>query len=268
MDGSPTAMGGSRRSDSGVRGRRGILLPLLLMSGCALAGPGTPPALTGGAAPSPPATTPGTPLGGDASGPGVAGADRSGEAAEAWAVGWSEEGIASWYGVPFHGRQTASGAVYDMEGPTAAHQTLPFGTRLRVRNLDNGAVTELEVTDRGPFVGGRILDLSRAKARELGILGPGTARVRIEIVEIPPPPPDCAELQFGAYRSVERAHALADRIAREGIAVRTEPGPGGTTRVIGGPFTRAEAERALSLHGGRVMACPATPGGTDHDRGP
>jgi rare lipoprotein A len=90
--------------------------------------------------------------------------------------------MASWYGEPFHGRRTASGEVYDMEAMTCAHRTLPFGARIRVENLDNGRSTTLTVNDRGPFVEGRIVDVSRRGARELGMLGPGTARVRITVV--------------------------------------------------------------------------------------
>lgn len=99
--------------------------------------------------------------------------------------GTTQEGIASWYGQPFHGRRTASGEVYDMEAPTAAHRTLPFGTRVRVHNLETGRSTVLRINDRGPFVRGRIIDVSRRGARELGLLEPGIARVRVEILELP-----------------------------------------------------------------------------------
>jgi rare lipoprotein A len=95
---------------------------------------------------------------------------------------WVEVGVASWYGDPYHGRTTASGEVYDMEAMTAAHQTLPFGTVLSVWNLDNGLVTTVRVNDRGPFWQNRIVDLSRHAARELDMIGPGTARVRLTIV--------------------------------------------------------------------------------------
>lgn len=103
------------------------------------------------------------------------------------AEGWSEEGVASWYGRPFHGRTTASGERYDMEAMTAAHQTLPFGTVVHVTNLENGLSTRVRINDRGPFVSGRILDLSRRAAREIGLLDPGTAPVRITVVEAPTP---------------------------------------------------------------------------------
>jgi rare lipoprotein A len=96
---------------------------------------------------------------------------------------WTQTGTASWYGEPFHGRTTASGERYDMNDLTCAHKTLPFGTRIRVQNLDNGRSVTLRVNDRGPFVEGRIVDVSRRAAQELGMMGPGTARVRITVVD-------------------------------------------------------------------------------------
>lgn len=98
------------------------------------------------------------------------------------ASAWTQTGIASWYGQPFHGRTTASGERFDMNKLTCAHKTLPFGTRLRVENLDNGRAVTLRVNDRGPFVEGRILDVSRGAAEELEMIGPGTARVRISVL--------------------------------------------------------------------------------------
>lgn len=100
---------------------------------------------------------------------------------------WTETGVASWYGEPFHGRTTASGEVYDMNRLTCAHRTLPFGTRLHVRNLENGRTVVVRVNDRGPFVNDRIVDLSRRAAQELELIGPGTARVRITVVGAPAP---------------------------------------------------------------------------------
>jgi rare lipoprotein A len=95
---------------------------------------------------------------------------------------WTETGVASWYGEPFHGRTTASGETYDMNDLTCAHRTLPFGTRLHVRNLENGRTVVVRVNDRGPFAKDRIVDLSRRAARELEMIGPGTARVRITVL--------------------------------------------------------------------------------------
>lgn len=86
-------------------------------------------------------------------------------------------GLASWYGEPFHGRRTASGEVYDMNELTAAHKTLPFGTRVRVRHARTGKEVTVRINDRGPHVPGRIIDLSRAAASALGIVQGGVGRV-------------------------------------------------------------------------------------------
>jgi len=91
-------------------------------------------------------------------------------------------GIASYYGRDFHNRSTASGEMYDMFAFTCAHRTLPFGTRIKVTNLENGRWVIVRVNDRGPFVEGRILDLSYAAARKIGLVASGTAKVKIEIV--------------------------------------------------------------------------------------
>jgi peptidoglycan lytic transglycosylase len=97
-------------------------------------------------------------------------------------LGSSQTGIASWYGYPYHGRRAADGEIYDMEKMTAAHRTLPFGTWLRVKNLDNGKTVDVRITDRGPFVRGRILDLSHAAAMSIAMVGPGTAKVKITVI--------------------------------------------------------------------------------------
>jgi len=112
----------------------------------------------------------------------VGGSAPSVPATEGRPAAWTQTGLASWYGEPFHGRTTASGEKYDMNELTCAHKTLPFHTRLRVQNLDNGRSITLRVTDRGPFVEGRIVDVSRKAAQELGMIGPGTARVRITVI--------------------------------------------------------------------------------------
>lgn len=93
--------------------------------------------------------------------------------------GFVEEGIASWYGGEFHGRNTANGEVYDMYEKTAAHKTLPFGTHVKVVNLSNSKEVVVRINDRGPFVKGRIIDLSFAAAKVLGLIDPGTTRVRL-----------------------------------------------------------------------------------------
>jgi rare lipoprotein A len=97
--------------------------------------------------------------------------------------GAMQEGLASWYGAPYHGHATASGERYDQEGLTAAHRSLPFGTMIRVTNLANGRSLVLRVNDRGPFLASRIVDVSRRAARDLGFLGAGSAPVRLEVLD-------------------------------------------------------------------------------------
>jgi rare lipoprotein A (peptidoglycan hydrolase) len=94
-------------------------------------------------------------------------------------------GTASWYGPGFHGKKTASGEIYDQTKFTAAHKTLPLGSKARVTNLDNGSSVVVEINDRGPFVNGRILDVSRAAAGALGFAESGTAPVRVELIAEP-----------------------------------------------------------------------------------
>src|SRR4029077_532420 len=96
--------------------------------------------------------------------------------------GYTEEGEPSWYGLPFHVRHASNGEVYDMYKLTAAHRTLPFETMVRVTNLNNGKSTTVRITDRGPFVDNRIIDLSQAAAREIESIGPGIVPVRIEVL--------------------------------------------------------------------------------------
>ncbi len=91
-------------------------------------------------------------------------------------------GLASWYGPGFHGKKTASGAIYSQHEMTAASRTLPLGTRVMVTNLANGKKAEVTINDRGPYADGRIIDLSKAAARKLGLLNRGTARVRIDVI--------------------------------------------------------------------------------------
>ncbi len=96
--------------------------------------------------------------------------------------GYTQEGIASWYGPNFHGKRTADGEIYNMYAHTAAHKTLPFNTIVRVINLNNGRSTIVRINDRGPFVKNRIIDLSYAAARDLGMIGTGTAPVKIVVL--------------------------------------------------------------------------------------
>ena len=176
----------------------------------------------------------------------------------AYAVGWTQTGIASWYGEPFHGRPTASGVIYDMDGMTAAHQTMPLGTRIHVENLENGRTVDLDVNDRGPFVRGRILDVTRAAARDLGMLGPGTARVRITVIEAANAVSargGCVVVQVASYRERASAEAKLEEVARAGFEVSIEARED-VYRVLAGPYSdEAGVRRAEDALGGFRRRC-------------
>jgi rare lipoprotein A len=115
-------------------------------------------------------------------------------------IGSTETGIASWYGVPYHGHPTASGEIFDMEKLTAAHRALPFETWVEITNLSNGKQVDVRITDRGPFVHGRIIDLSMAAARQIDMVRAGTARVRLRVINPPiaVPPVSAASVTVNA----------------------------------------------------------------------
>ncbi len=148
-------------------------------------------------------------------------------------TGFVEEGIASWYGADFHGKSTSNGEVYDMYAMTAAHKTLPLGVMVRVTSKVNGRQTLVRVNDRGPFVKGRIIDLSYAAAKDLGVVGPGTAPVRIEALgyqetapggQVAYRQPKSYDLgrfavQVGSFSIPDNANRLASQLqARYGVA--------------------------------------------------
>ncbi len=164
--------------------------------------------------------------------------------------GWSEEGLASWYGGDdgFEGKPTASGEIYDSSRLTAAHRDLPLGTVVDVTNLDNGKRVQVRINDRGPFVHGRVIDLSRAAATELGLIGPGVGPVRITIVApgpVPTPSPPGGQwaVQVGSFGEPGRAERHADRMREAGFPVYLEP-YGGLTRVKVGPLDSRSAAQA------------------------
>jgi rare lipoprotein A len=128
-----------------------------------------------------------------------------------------ETGLASWYGHPYHGRAAANGEIYDMEKLTAAHRTLPFGTWVRVTNLANDKSVEVRIIDRGPFVGGRVIDLSHAAAEVIDMVGSGIARVRLEIISAPvvAAAQNWYAVQAGAFRERDRAENLRASLERE-----------------------------------------------------
>ena len=124
-----------------------------------------------------------------------------------------EQGIASWYGVPFNGRRTSNGEIYDMHQFTAAHRTLPFGAIVRVTNLRNGKQTEVRINDRGPFVANRIIDLSLSAAQSIEMVGTGTAPVRLELVSGPNPSAGFFGVQVGAFLKQENADRLKEQLS-------------------------------------------------------
>jgi rare lipoprotein A len=175
-------------------------------------------------------------------------------------VGYAEQGIASWYGEPFHGRKTSNGETYNMYGDTAAHKTLPMDTMLLVKNLENGRTTVVRINDRGPFVQERIIDLTYTRAQDLGIIGKGTAKVEIvalgaqaveeetmvatttgkpvEGTKPKPKPPKAPPIpdfdkgnfyvQVGAFIKIENARTLAKAFAKRGrdVIIQQYPAAG------------------------------------------
>jgi rare lipoprotein A len=126
---------------------------------------------------------------------------------------YTEEGVASWYGNPFDGRRTSNGEIYDMHQFTAAHRTLPFGAVLRVTNLSNGLQTQVRINDRGPFVANRVIDLSLSAAQAIGMVGPGTAHVRIEMISGPNPQLGYFGVQVGAFSVEANAEKLRAQLS-------------------------------------------------------
>jgi rare lipoprotein A len=155
-------------------------------------------------------------------------------------IGSTETGIASWYGVPYDGRPAASGEVFDMEKLTAAHRALPFDTWVEITNLSNGKQVDVRITDRGPFVRGRIVDLSLAAARQIDMVRAGTARVRLKVIDAP--------VTIPAVPAVTAVTAEAPPItAHPAKALVTAPERAGDYAVQVGAFvdpSRAEALRA------------------------
>ena len=163
--------------------------------------------------------------------------------------GYTETGVASWYGYPYHGRKAANGEIYDMEKLTAAHRTLPFNTWVRVENLANRKTVDVRIIDRGPFVDGRIIDLSHAAARQIDLLGPGIGKVRLVVIEEPQTiAPAVFAVQVGAFAERANADRLRDRMAsRYGAArVLTRPQNPNQWRVLVGAESTEEGAEALA----------------------
>ena len=126
----------------------------------------------------------------------------------------TETGKASWYGPPYHNRRGSNGEVYNMHAMTAAHRTLPLGSIVRVTNLKTGHTALVRITDRGPFIPGRVLDLSLAAARKLDVYTPGVAEVKIEVMQAPVPLETGGKwaVQIGGFPDEDEATKLADHL--------------------------------------------------------
>lgn len=172
--------------------------------------------------------------------------------------GFREEGIASWYGKDFHGKTTANGERYDMYGMTAAHKILPFNTQVKVTNLTNGRSIIVRINDRGPFVANRVIDLTHTGASKIGMIGPGTARVRVETVGAVPAIKNGDIMgnfyvQVGAFSRKDNAERLVAKFKSEGLNARMYYAETVYLwRVQVGPYpsvNRAETERgSLVVH--------------------
>lgn len=197
------------------------------------------------------------------------------------AKGFAQTGIASWYGPNFHGKKAANGETYDQMKMTAAHKTLPFNTMVNVHSYDTGKNIVVRVNDRGPFVDDRVIDLSKKAASELGMLGNGTARVKLTVGRgggsgrffsgrgkvIEPLPPDREEgefwVQVGSFSELENAKGFKDGLSSKHSGLRIHKKrffTGKVYRVHIGPYSnRGDAERAARrthIRGAFVVANP------------
>lgn len=186
------------------------------------------------------------------------------------AKGFDQTGVASWYGPSFHGRMTSSGERYNQNTLTAAHTILPFQSEVEVTNLSNGKSVVVRINDRGPFVKKRVIDLSKAAASRIGVIGPGTARVRIRALDHDEPAhtPDAGTgvyaglnaqdtaqaasgsrtdtasganggtyyIQIGAFKSFTNASSVKTKARRKGYPVQTVTSDSGLIRVLLGPW--------------------------------
>jgi rare lipoprotein A len=233
-----------------------LLFFAVVICGCGSRKPvaGHPPASTQPAATSEPAketTNNATPAPGASSKPA---AKRRRPVVPPLPQGFTEEGNASWYGIPFNGRRASNGEIYDMYKMTAAHRTYPFDTMVRVTNLSNGKSAVVRITDRGPFVENRVIDLSFAAAQEIESIGAGVVRVRLEVISgAPDPAGGYFTVQVGAFRERANAERLRERLnaAYSPIFIQPFDSPDGTFyRVRVGKITGEDEARqyAAGLH--------------------
>jgi rare lipoprotein A len=129
---------------------------------------------------------------------------------------FEETGMSSWYGAPYHNRRGSNGEIYNMHAMTAAHRTLPLGSIVRVTNVKTGNSTIVRITDRGPFIEGRILDLSLAAARAVDVYQPGVARVHLEVLQAPSPLETGGRwaVQIGSFSDEKNANELVEHLQR------------------------------------------------------
>ncbi len=171
----------------------------------------------------------------------------------------TETGKASWYGPPYHNRRGSNGEVYNMHAMTAAHRTLPLGSIVRVTNLKTGHTALVRITDRGPFIPGRVLDLSLAAARKLDVYGPGVAEVRVDVMQTPAPLEAGGKwaVQIGGFPDEDEAAKLVSHLQRRYHTAKVQrfASPAGDwwvrVRVLGDDHDRAQ----------QVVAETATPEG-------
>jgi len=158
-----------------------------------------------------------------------------------------EEGLASWYGPSFDGLRSASGEIFDSGQLTAAHRTLPFGTKVRVRKVGTPQSIVVRINDRGPFVESRIIDLSYAAARQLGVTDPGLIRVAVEIVEKAPlPPPSVFAVRVGTFRNPDNARRTRDLMQQKFDQVSVQRAGEFWRVLVGNTTNQAEAESLAS----------------------
>ena len=162
---------------------------------------------------------------------------------------YTEQGIASWYGAQFNGRRTSDGEIYNMFQYTAAHRTLPFGAVVQVTNLNNGKQVEVRINDRGPFVGNRVIDLSYSAAVAIGMIGTGTAPVRLDVIAGPNPNIGFFAVQVGAFQLEQNATRL-----REQLSARYSPVTIATLDLPNGVYYRVRVGRFPSQAAAQQLA--------------
>lgn len=162
---------------------------------------------------------------------------------------YTETGVASWYGTVYHHKRAANGEIYDQDGLTAAHKTLPLNSVARITDLANGKSVIVRITDRGPFVGDRVVDLSLAAAKAIGVYLPGTARVRIDVLETPK---DIASggrwcVQIGAFSDFDTAAALKEKLSKRYQSARVLQFTGPTGEWLRVRVAQDDKQRAYEL---------------------